>query len=439
MKKCPHCHASIEESAHFCLYCMTSLEEKQTVGNPIQRRGIRIAAIVSAIVLLLAAGVWLGSVLSSDSPETQDVTGAVTTTTALGTTAAPPAMNDAVGRPTQTTATEPMTTISTGTTATAASVGTDTYTYINGFWCCHEYTGSNDTCEACGSPVVAQIGNVKYHSLGRAVAAYGGSDYIQMRSSTVESVVNVAKKIALDLSGKTVAALKVNSGGTLNGMDTTTNAFGIGGTAGSITKLTVNGGTVDEIYQYLKDGVGKKKYIACEEDGGISFHRFDLGIKDYTFYCYTTTDGEGNPVPTGAMTFTAAFKGDSDALSAMVDKGFQINDSRAFASKTHNNTTANLETLKSGDNTIGCTLTGTLSGFNLSEGPEFDEEFSVEAIIKTKNDEFSEANFTHGTDADSMISFVEALEIVSANLKESEPAQAAQIEAFLAVIANTQG
>ena len=38
-----------------------------------------------------------------------------------------------------------------------------------------------------------------------------------------------------------------------------------------------------------------------------------------------------------------------------------------------------------------------------------------------------------------MISFVEALEIVSANLKESEPAQAAQIEAFLAVIANTQG
>ena len=129
MKKCPHCHASIEESAHFCLYCMTSLEEKQTDGNPIQRRGIRIAAIVSAIVLLLAAGVWLGSVLSSDSPETQDVTGAVTTTTALGTTAAPPAMNDAVGRPTQTTATEPMTTISTGTTATAASVGTDTYTY----------------------------------------------------------------------------------------------------------------------------------------------------------------------------------------------------------------------------------------------------------------------------------------------------------------------
>lgn len=31
MKKCPKCHADIEENAKFCLYCMTSFEEKETI------------------------------------------------------------------------------------------------------------------------------------------------------------------------------------------------------------------------------------------------------------------------------------------------------------------------------------------------------------------------------------------------------------------------
>lgn len=34
MKKCPFCKAEIEENARFCLYCMTPLEEKQTIENP---------------------------------------------------------------------------------------------------------------------------------------------------------------------------------------------------------------------------------------------------------------------------------------------------------------------------------------------------------------------------------------------------------------------
>ena len=33
MKKCPFCGAEIEENARFCLYCMTSLEEKQCIKN----------------------------------------------------------------------------------------------------------------------------------------------------------------------------------------------------------------------------------------------------------------------------------------------------------------------------------------------------------------------------------------------------------------------
>lgn len=122
MKTCPHCHASIEESAHFCLYCMTSLEEKQTVGDSTQRRGIRIVAIVSAIVLLLTAGVWLGLVFLADSPPKEDAAGEGATTAPASTTTAPTAINDAVGRPTETTATEP-------TATTTVPTATDTYCY----------------------------------------------------------------------------------------------------------------------------------------------------------------------------------------------------------------------------------------------------------------------------------------------------------------------
>lgn len=34
MKKCPFCNAEIEENARFCLYCMSSLEEKQVIETP---------------------------------------------------------------------------------------------------------------------------------------------------------------------------------------------------------------------------------------------------------------------------------------------------------------------------------------------------------------------------------------------------------------------
>ena len=33
MKKCPFCHADIEDNARFCVFCMSSLEQKQTIEN----------------------------------------------------------------------------------------------------------------------------------------------------------------------------------------------------------------------------------------------------------------------------------------------------------------------------------------------------------------------------------------------------------------------
>ena len=61
IKKCPHCGAEIEEQARFCLYCMTSLDEKEALApRTFQRRQwIWILAAFLAL-LLIGGGLWWG-------------------------------------------------------------------------------------------------------------------------------------------------------------------------------------------------------------------------------------------------------------------------------------------------------------------------------------------------------------------------------------------
>jgi len=90
MKLCPKCKAELDDSARFCLRCMTSLDEKEQIQPPTRkkRRWLLVLAIcVSLCVVLL---VVIKSIEPSDPPEPQETTttthSATTTTTIPNTT-----------------------------------------------------------------------------------------------------------------------------------------------------------------------------------------------------------------------------------------------------------------------------------------------------------------------------------------------------------------
>lgn len=92
MKKCPFCGADIEENAQFCLYCMTSLTEKEQilVHKKKKPQGLLIlAAIVGAAVILLLLLFGKRSAPDTEGQTTDTtVTTATTETTTVPTTQA---------------------------------------------------------------------------------------------------------------------------------------------------------------------------------------------------------------------------------------------------------------------------------------------------------------------------------------------------------------
>lgn len=71
MKKCPNCKADIEDNANFCLYCMTSLNEKVFIKTPKRKRPWILLAGILILVAAVGAAIWFWPDGADSQPQTQ--------------------------------------------------------------------------------------------------------------------------------------------------------------------------------------------------------------------------------------------------------------------------------------------------------------------------------------------------------------------------------
>ncbi len=74
MKKCPKCKAEIHKEARFCLYCMTSFEEKQTIETPKENNKRWLYVIAAVLVLVLTVVCILLFVQKGDQTNEKNAT-----------------------------------------------------------------------------------------------------------------------------------------------------------------------------------------------------------------------------------------------------------------------------------------------------------------------------------------------------------------------------
>lgn len=70
MKICPFCNAKIEENALFCIYCMTSLKEKQVVKSTKENKYRWFPVTTSILAVILIIGLFISSIYHKDDNKT---------------------------------------------------------------------------------------------------------------------------------------------------------------------------------------------------------------------------------------------------------------------------------------------------------------------------------------------------------------------------------
>lgn len=164
-----------------------------------------------------------------------------------------------------------------------------------------------------GTPEVAGVVSgtmlqTQYTTLSDAVAAAAGDStkYVRMLANVTEAVT-VSSDLYIDLAGHNVSGLTCT--GAVYGMDSTTDAYN-GDSAGTLTMT----GTPERHIRTTNERVGTvKRYLAVEENGSYSFHRFYLGVTTVVL----APDRNG-------MGYRACFAGDEAVKGALQDYGMAV-------------------------------------------------------------------------------------------------------------------
>ena len=117
----------------------------------------------------------------------------------------------------------------------------------------------------------ASVGNVQYTTVAEAVAKANGQP-VKLLMDSRETVTSNGD-LYLDLNGHTLVGLSVVNG-TLYGMDSTTDDYDCANGYGKILNLT---GTYAPHHKTEITG-SIRRYLAVEENGAVSFHRFYVGL-----------------------------------------------------------------------------------------------------------------------------------------------------------------
>lgn len=94
MKICPNCKTELDDSARFCLSCMTSLDDKEQIQPPIRKKRWWLLIVIICAVLCAVSLAVIMNLMPSEPPKSQETTTTTngtttTTTTTAGTTLAP--------------------------------------------------------------------------------------------------------------------------------------------------------------------------------------------------------------------------------------------------------------------------------------------------------------------------------------------------------------
>lgn len=142
--------------------------------------------------------------------------------------------------------------------------------------------------------------------------------YIQMLADSNGETVAFADGTVLDLNGNTITGTGVSVSGTLYGMDSTSDGYGlpkgsiaISGTVAPVTEFAGKN-TTEGSYT-----VNTHRYLAVQSGSAWQFHRFNISITDY--YLEVLSTGSAS------IGFGATFRGDSTVIAAVTDMGFTVN------------------------------------------------------------------------------------------------------------------